>query len=192
MKTTSNWASSSARFDFGAEMEALDQFAETGAKLGDAGRLDVGKKLVGKRDGAVGASGFGLATEERDIMSALWSCSPSSIARVALSMPPTSLVPGKSNVALGRNRPIFLQRKLTDARGRKSTQDIAVVENLEHAVALHFMNYNFCRIHGSLRVTPAMEAGVADHVWSLEDAVALLEWKIVLSSSQSALFSICF
>jgi hypothetical protein len=49
------------------------------------------------------------------------------------------------------------------------------VENLEHAVALHFMNYNFCRIHGSLRVTPAMEAGVADHVWSLEEVIALLE-----------------
>jgi hypothetical protein len=48
------------------------------------------------------------------------------------------------------------------------------VENLEHAVALHFMHYNFCRVHQSLRVTPAMEAGVADHVWSLEEVIALL------------------
>ena len=48
------------------------------------------------------------------------------------------------------------------------------VENLEHSVALHFMLYNFFRIHGSLRVTPAMEAGVADHVWSLEEVIALL------------------
>ncbi len=38
------------------------------------------------------------------------------------------------------------------------------VENLEAAVALHYMHYNFCRIHQSLRVTPAMEAGVSDHV----------------------------
>jgi len=38
------------------------------------------------------------------------------------------------------------------------------VENLEHSVALHFMHYNFARIHKTLRVTPAMEAGVADHV----------------------------
>jgi IS1 family transposase len=58
--------------------------------------------------------------------------------------------------------------RLTNAFSKK-------VENLEHAVALHFMNYNFCRIHGSLRVTPAMEAGVADHVWSLEEVVALLD-----------------
>jgi hypothetical protein len=37
------------------------------------------------------------------------------------------------------------------------------------------MSYNFCRIHGSLRVTPAMEAGVADHVWTLEEVIALLD-----------------
>jgi len=47
------------------------------------------------------------------------------------------------------------------------------VENHAHAVALHFMFYNFCRIHKTLRVTPAMQAGVADHVWTLEE-VALL------------------
>ena len=47
------------------------------------------------------------------------------------------------------------------------------VENLEHAVALHFMYYNFGRIHKTLRVTPAMEAGVEDHVWSLEKIASL-------------------
>lgn len=49
------------------------------------------------------------------------------------------------------------------------------VENLEHAVALHFMHYNFARIHGSTRVTPAMEAGVTDRLWSVEDLVGLIE-----------------
>jgi hypothetical protein len=49
------------------------------------------------------------------------------------------------------------------------------MENLEHAVALHYMHYNFCRIHQSLRVTPAMEAGVSDHVWDLEEVIALLD-----------------
>jgi hypothetical protein len=49
------------------------------------------------------------------------------------------------------------------------------VENLEQAVALHFMHNNFCRIHGSLRVTPAMEAGVSEHVWTLEEVIALLD-----------------
>ncbi len=49
------------------------------------------------------------------------------------------------------------------------------IENLEHAVALHFMHYNFCRIHKSLRVTPAMEAGIAKHVWSLEEIAGLVD-----------------
>jgi len=57
--------------------------------------------------------------------------------------------------------------RLTNAFSKK-------VENHEHAIALYFMYYNFCRIHQSLRVTPAMEAGVADHVWSLEEVIALL------------------
>jgi IS1 family transposase len=49
------------------------------------------------------------------------------------------------------------------------------VENHEHALAIYFMHYNFCRIHQSLRVTPAMEAGVSQHVWSLAEMVGLLD-----------------
>ena len=49
------------------------------------------------------------------------------------------------------------------------------VENHSCAVALHYMHYNFCRIHKSLRVTPAMEAGVTDHVWSIEELAGLLD-----------------
>jgi hypothetical protein len=49
------------------------------------------------------------------------------------------------------------------------------VRNLEHAVAIHFMHYNFARIHKTLRVTPAMEAGITDHVWELEEIVRLLD-----------------
>ena len=49
------------------------------------------------------------------------------------------------------------------------------IENHAHAVALYFVHYNFARIHRSLRVTPAMEAGISDHVWSLEEIVDLLE-----------------
>jgi len=48
------------------------------------------------------------------------------------------------------------------------------IENLAHAVSLHFMHYNFVRIHRSLRVTPAMEAGITDHVWMLQEIAALL------------------
>jgi IS1 family transposase len=47
--------------------------------------------------------------------------------------------------------------------------------NHRAAVAIHFMHYNFCRVHKTLRVTPAMEAGLADHVWELSELVGLLE-----------------
>ena len=49
------------------------------------------------------------------------------------------------------------------------------VENLIHAVSLNFMYYNFGKIHQTLRVTPAMEAGVADHIWSLKEIAALAD-----------------
>ena len=49
------------------------------------------------------------------------------------------------------------------------------IENHEAAIALHYMHYNFCRIHQTLRVTPAMEAGVSDHVWTLAEVIALLD-----------------
>lgn len=49
------------------------------------------------------------------------------------------------------------------------------VENLEHAVAIHFLNDNFAGIHNTLRVAPAMEAGIANHVCELEEIVSLLD-----------------
>jgi hypothetical protein len=56
--------------------------------------------------------------------------------------------------------------RLTNAFSKK-------IDNHAHAIALHFMHYNFCRIHQTLRVTPAMEAGIADHVWAISEIVAL-------------------
>jgi hypothetical protein len=58
--------------------------------------------------------------------------------------------------------------RLTNAFSKK-------VENHAAAVSLHFMHYNFARIHKTLLVTQAMEAGVADHVWTLEEIVTLLD-----------------
>jgi IS1 family transposase len=49
--------------------------------------------------------------------------------------------------------------------------------NMACAVSLHFMHYNFCRVHQTLRVTPAMEAGIADHVWKIEEILDLLKSK---------------
>lgn len=59
--------------------------------------------------------------------------------------------------------------------GRKTNAFSKKVENHAHAVALHFMYYNFCRIHKSLRVTPAMADGVTDMLWSLEDVVRMAD-----------------
>jgi len=47
------------------------------------------------------------------------------------------------------------------------------LENHGHMVALYFLHYNFCRIHKTLRVTPAMEAGLTDHVWTLEELLEI-------------------
>ena len=49
------------------------------------------------------------------------------------------------------------------------------VENHEHAIALHFMYYNFVRIHKTLRVSPAMAANVTNNLWSLEDIAKLID-----------------
>jgi IS1 family transposase len=57
--------------------------------------------------------------------------------------------------------------RLTNAFSKK-------LENLEANVALYFMHYNFCRIHQTLRVTPSMEAGISDHIWTMAEIVALL------------------
>lgn len=58
--------------------------------------------------------------------------------------------------------------RLTNAFSKK-------LENHKHAVALHFMHYNFCRVHQTLRVTPAMEAGISRHIWSIAEIVDLME-----------------
>jgi len=62
--------------------------------------------------------------------------------------------------------------RLTNAFSKK-------LQNHEAAVALHYMWYNFVRIHQTLRVTPAMAAGISDHVWSFQEVAALAEWKVV-------------
>ncbi len=58
--------------------------------------------------------------------------------------------------------------RLTNAFSKK-------IENHAHSVALFYMHYNFVRVHQTLRVTPAMEAGLASHVWSIQDIVKLAE-----------------
>lgn len=58
--------------------------------------------------------------------------------------------------------------RLTNAFSKK-------LENHTYAVALFYFFYNFARVHQTLRVTPAMEAGVSDHVWTVEEIVELVQ-----------------
>jgi IS1 family transposase len=58
--------------------------------------------------------------------------------------------------------------RLTNAFSKK-------VYNLSAAIALHFVYYNFCRVHQTLKTTPAVASGLADHVWTIDEIVGLLE-----------------
>jgi hypothetical protein len=58
--------------------------------------------------------------------------------------------------------------RLTNAFSKKA-------ENRAHMVALHFMRYKFCRIHQSLRITPAMAAGLTDHAWEIDELIKLID-----------------
>jgi hypothetical protein len=71
----------------------------------------------------------------------------------------------RQNLTLRMNNRRFT--RLTNAFSKK-------VENHKHMIALSMMHYNFCRIHQTLRVTPAMEAGIANHVWDMTEIAALV------------------
>jgi IS1 family transposase len=58
--------------------------------------------------------------------------------------------------------------RLTNAFSKK-------LDNHMHAISLHFMFYNFCRVHQTLRVTPAMQAGLTDHIWAMKEVVEMSE-----------------
>ena len=59
-------------------------------------------------------------------------------------------------------------------RFNRLTNDFAKTLENHVATAVYFMYYNFGRVHQTLRVTPAVEVGIADHVWSIEEIVGLL------------------
>jgi hypothetical protein len=59
------------------------------------------------------------------------------------------------------------RHNLTNAHSKK-------IENHEHAIALFFMFYSFCRVHGAIRTSPAAASGLADHVWTRDEFIELL------------------
>lgn len=93
---------------------------------------------------------------------------------------------GHSHFGLGRRSfdqchlPHDWRSKTGDAPFHAADQWVSKkLANHGHAVALYFLHCKFCRVHKTLRVTPAMEAGIADHVWALEELVSLLDVKAV-------------
>jgi IS1 family transposase len=69
--------------------------------------------------------------------------------------------------------------RLTNAHSKK-------VDNHRHMIALHYMHYNYCRPHATLRCTPAMEARISDHIWTIEELCALLPKPVVKKSGIEA------
>jgi len=98
---------------------------------------------------------------------------------------PARITHAKRAVITGRPDPRFVSTSYVERQNltmRMSMRRFARLTNAfskkaeNHAlmVALHFVHYNFARVHQTLRVTPAMEAGIADHVWTIEEIVGLL------------------
>ena len=89
-----------------------------------------------------------------------------SVKRVVIGAPDEDLIStsyaerGNLTVRMGQRR----FTRLTNGFSKLATM-------LQHAVALHYSHYNLCRVHETIRVTPAMEAGVTDHVWSLAELI---------------------
>jgi len=90
----------------------------------------------------------------------------------------TAAVPRQAESAPTSNRQPSMPLVSRQASKRASTVAAgspAQLENLQHALALQYVHYNFVRIHKTLRCTPAMEAGIADRLWTCADIAALLE-----------------
>ena len=64
------------------------------------------------------------------------------------------------------------------------------IDNLAHAVALHFMHFNFVRIHKTLKTTPAIKAGVTNKLWSMSDLVELIDTKEALKDRSRGKYKI--
>lgn len=114
---------------------------------------------------------FGRATEDTRIEARY---SPGKCKEVRREV--VSGSPDRDHISTSHNERQNLSMRMHMRRFTRLTNAFSKkMENHAHAVALYFMFYNFCRIHQTLRCTPAMEAGVTDHVWELSEVVGLIE-----------------
>lgn len=87
-------------------------------------------------------------------------------------------MPDRNHISTSQTERQNLTMRMSMRRFTRLTNGFSKkLENHEHALALYFMYYNFCRIHQTLRVTPAMEAEIADHVWDLKELVSIIDTK---------------
>jgi IS1 family transposase len=101
---------------------------------------------------------------------------------------PAVCIGAKAAVMSGRPDPVYISTSYVERQNltmrmsmrrctRLTNAFSKKIDNLRHAMALYAMHYNFCRVHQTLRVTPAMEAGIATSVWSVADILGLTEKK---------------
>ncbi|MDB5439363.1 MAG: transposase [Caulobacteraceae bacterium] len=84
--------------------------------------------------------------------------------------------PDENHVSISHVERMNLSIRMQNRRFTRLTNGFSKkLDNHIHALALYFAFYNFCRIHKSLRMSPAMLAGVSDHLWSLEDIANRIE-----------------
>lgn len=84
--------------------------------------------------------------------------------------------PDPSHISTSHIERLNLTMRMSMRRYTRLTNGFSKkVENLTAAVSLHFMHYNFCRVHKTLGTTPAVAAGLADHTWTLDEMIGLLE-----------------
>ena len=96
-------------------------------------------------------------------------------------MKTVSGVPDPKHVSISFVERQNLTMRMSTRRFTRLTNAFSMkVENHEHMLAIYFMYYNFCRIQSTLRVTPAMETGLATDQRMIEDLVALMEPKSIL------------
>lgn len=89
---------------------------------------------------------------------------------------PVTGSPDRKHISTSYSERLNLTVRMQDRRFTRLTNAFSKkIDNHTASVIVHVMTYNFCRVHKTLRVTPAMEAGLTDHVWGLEEVVALLE-----------------
>jgi IS1 family transposase len=99
---------------------------------------------------------------------------------------PAECIGCREQAIMGRPNPVYIstsqveRQNITTRMGMRRFTRLTnafskKIDNHFWAIALHYMHYNFCRVHKTLRVAPAMEAGVSNRVWEIEEIVALLD-----------------